>query len=581
MNLVAVFERLHEVTISYDSNLGSASYTRDYQNGNLITLTAVPNNSIFLGWYVNSIRISDSLSATYLTLADTTVEARFEELYTLTTSVNGNGAIQFSRNGNDVTFSVIADSLNHFVKYEVNTVEYFGTPLTIHLNSDSNVIAYFEEDSRLHVTAEANIPYASVYISDNDDYSGFVTTLWARPFPDYYFVRWQDGNTQNPRQITVTDNVTLVAEYQRISDTNGIYQYRCFVKDQLDLESFPKSFMRVDTFNVRTDLITNATSSITVLDTPSNVNEGDVLVLYDPKGQFLYNGVITSIEDKKIGLSQMQSYYKGNWIYSTSSQDYLEHEIAVILQDYADGKLKGSTYVDSLIASRLGGITIDYTGSTTVSLPTTYEEKGSEDEQYEVVDMEEFIYSLYEKYGIIFDFEINVQGTNYVHIKVPTYSRLKVGDNMYAIQNMSPVTEIEETNKLVIYGSDNTYRTTYIATKNGIVENPISDANRFNITNTNIVFSDDPVEDLVSANLPSQMFNHHLSFTLIIKNFIYEFGDFNLGGELDIYYGDEYYDSVLTGYEISKSSNQNITEAKFVCGKVRMKLTQLLTRGKL
>ena len=454
-----------------------------------------------------------------------------------------------------------------------------ATNIVARFNYGYDIVAVFEQ-FRFRVTVTTDpVNISSVYQSATIGETGDVVTLWARPFPDYNFVRWSDGSIENPRNIVIGDSdISLVAIYQRVSDTNGIYQYRCFVKDQLNMEDPPKAFLRVDTFTVRTDLMTNATSSITVLEMPSNINEGDVLVLYDPKGQFLYNGVINSIEDLTIGCSQMQSFYKGNWIYSTSSQDFLEHEIAVVLKDYADGKLKGSSYVDSLVAQRLGGLTIDYDGATSVHLPSTYSEDGdSSQDQYEVVDMEEFIYSLYEKYGIVFDFEINFTGTNYVHIKVPTFERIKVGNNMFAIQNMLPITEIEETNKLVIYNSNNVYRTTYIATKNGIVENPATTANRFNITNTEIVFSDDPVEDLVANNLPNQMFNHKLEYDLIIKNFIYEFGDFNLGGELDIYYGDEYYDSVLTGYEISKQSNQNITQAHFICGKVRTALTKLLT----
>ena len=582
-NLVAVFEVLNRITLVYDSSLGTASYTRG-TDGNEVTLTAQPNsNAQFLGWYINSQRISDSLTTTYLLLGDTTVEARFEKIYSVNLTTSGNGSASYSRNSTDrntITVSALPNTLNHFVKYDVNGVEYFGTPLTIRLREDSNIVAYFAEDERIHVNVTTNIPYASVYISHNDDYAGFTTTLWARPFPDYYFVRWQDGNTENPRQVTITNELhSFVAEYQRVTDTNGIYQYRCFIKDQLNMTSAPKAFLRVDTFSVRTDLMTNATSSVTTIETPTNVNEGDVLVLYDPKGQFLYNGVITSIEDNTIGLSQMQSFYQGKWIYSTSPQDYLEHEIAVVLKDYADGKLKGSTYIDGLVSRRLGGITIDYVGSTTVNLPSTYE--SDEDGKPEVIEMEEFIYSLYEKYGIVFDFEINVAGANYVHIKIPTFARMSVGNNMFAIQNMLPITEIEETNRLVIYSAENVYRTTYVALKTGIVENPTSLVNRFNITNTEIVFSDDPVADLVAANLPSQMYNHKLEFDLIIKNYIYEFGDFNLGGVLDIYYGDEYYDSVLTGYEISKSSNQNITDAHFICGKVRTSLTKLITLGRL
>ena len=580
VELYARFVVSYNITLTYDNTLGSASYS---WAGSNVVLSATPNaDAQFKGWYKNSVLLSTNNPYTYTPTGDTTIECRFEQVYTVTTSVSGNGSVSYTRgvDRNDIEVSVIADANNHFVKYTVNGTDYTTTPLNLHLTQNTTIVAYFEQDTSYHISASTNFDYGSIYISDNDVYSGTLVTLWARPFPDYVFVEWSDGVTSNPRQITVASNITLVAKYHRVTDTNGIYQYRCYIKDQLDLEALPKAFLRVDTFDIRTDLLTNATSSITVLEMLSDVDEGDVLVLYDPKGTTLYTGVITAIEDKTIECSQMQSFYRGTWIYDTSPQTYLEEEIADILQDYADGKMKGSTYVDGLIAQRLGGITIDYTGSTTVSLPTTYEEK-SDSTEYETLDMEEFIYELYRKYGIIFDFEINISGTNYVHIKVPSYTKIKVGNNMFAISNMSPVTEIEETNKLVIYGSDNTYRTTYVATKTGIVEEPSTTANRFNITNTSVVFSDDPVEDLVASELPQTMYNHHLSFTLLIKNFIYQFGDFNLGGELDVYFNDEYYNSVLTGYEISKSSNQNISSVDFVCGIVRKKLTQLLTMGKV
>jgi hypothetical protein len=286
------------------------------------------------------------------------------------------------------------------------------------------------------------------------------------------------------------------------------------------------------------------------------------------------------MEDNKITCSQMQSFYKGTWIYNVSPQNYLEHEIAVLLQNYANGRIYKSNYRDTHVAQRLSGITVDYVGSTAVNLPTDLDKDGNENMTQK--DMEKWIYELYEEYGIIFDFEINMSGTNYVHIKKPSYPSVKVGNNMYAIQNMSPITTIEETNRLIIFAQDKTYRTTYVATKNGIIEAPSSTANRFDITNTKIVFSDDDAADLIANNLPDQMYNHKVTFTLIIKNFLYEFGEFNLGGELDVWKDSDYYNTVLTGYEIKKGSNQNIVSVDFTCGKVRIALTKLLTlRGGL
>ena len=578
ISFMANFMPTYDITINYDSTLGSASYT--WVSATEIELVATPNaNAQFKGWYENSVQLSTNLSYIMPILQDTTIEARFEPIYTITDSVSGNGAIQYSRgvDQNDVTFSVIADANNHFVKYVVDGVEYNTTPLFLHLSQDISIVAYFEEDERYIISTKTNFNNGSIYLSDNNVFAGTEVVVWARPFPDYNFVKWDDGSFENPRTIEVNSNITLVAQYQRTFDTNGIYQYRCYVKDQLDLTAPPKAFMIVDNFDVRTDNITNANSTIYIFDMADNINNGDILVVYDPFGNNLYQGVIKSTENNKIVCSQMQSYYKGLWVYNTSPQDYLEHEIAVLLQDYADGKIYKSTYVDSLVAQRLGGITIDYVGTTIANLPSDLDDNGNE--KLTQKDMEQFIYSLYEDYGILFDFEINFSGQNYVHIKVPSFAPIKVGNNMYAITNMSPITEIEETNRLIIFAQNKTYRTTYVATKTGIVEEPSGTNNRFDITNTKIVFSDDSEDDLVAQNLPSQMYNHKLTFTLIIKNFIYEFGDFNLGGELEVWHNDDYYDTILTGYQIKKKSNQNITQVDFVCGKVRTALTKQLTRG--
>lgn len=430
-----------------------------------------------------------------------------------------------------------------------------------------------------HISAQANIPDATIYISNNDEETEYTSTLFARPFADYIFVKWDDGSTENPRTITVTKDIAMVAIYQRISDPSFNYQYRCYIKDQMNMTDPPKAFMVVDNFDVKRDEMTNANSVIQVIKMADNVEEGDVIVVYDPTGTNLYSGVITKKEGLNIRTSQMQAFYKGTWIYNVHPSSTLEQEIAWLLGQYAQGKIYKSTYTDPQVAQRLSGITIEYTGSTNAKLPTDLDQEGRE--QLTEYDMEQFIYELYEKYGIIFDFEINFSGTNYVRIKVPNYTKMKVGNNMFPIQDMAPIQTIEETNRLIIFSSEKVYRNTYVATNTQIISQPTSTAGRFNITNTKIVYSDDAERDLIAANLPTSMYNHKLTFTLIVRNFIYQFNDFNLGGGLDIYYNDEYYDSVLTGYQIKKVSNQDITSVNFVCGKVRTKLTQLLTLHKV
>lgn len=360
---------------------------------------------------------------------------------------------------------------------------------------------------------------------------------------------------------------------------DNVKEYRCYVKDQLYLTEAPKAFMRVDSFNVKIDLLTNANSTITVMETAGNIDNGDILVLYDETGKTVYQGVIKSIEDTKITCSQMQSFYKGKFIYHVSPSSSLEREISNIMNEYARGEIYQSTWTDPLVAQRLGGITIQYTASTQAKLPTDTDKDGNEN--FTVTEMETWIYSLYEQYGIVFDFTINYSGQNYVRIWVPTYDTLKVSNNTYSITNMSPITTVEETNRLCIYSKEKVYRRSYVATTSGIKKENSNIANRFKVTNTVFVFSDDALADLIAAYLPNTMYNHKLTFTLIVKNYVYEFDKFKLGGPLDVWIGEDFFSTVFTGYEISKKSNENVSSINMTCGLVRTALTKKLTLGKV
>lgn len=50
---------------------------------------------------------------------------------------------------------------------------------------------------------------------------GDVVVITATPDPGYRFVRWSDGNTDNPREIEISDAVNLTAIYEPVED---IYQ---------------------------------------------------------------------------------------------------------------------------------------------------------------------------------------------------------------------------------------------------------------------------------------------------------------------------------------------------------------------
>lgn len=245
----------------------------------------------------------------------------------------------------------------------------------------------------------------------------------------------------------------------------------------------------------------------------------------------------------------------------------LEAAFATALEKYANGEMRDSLYVDELVKQRIGNIKI-IVGSNTEGKFTTKSDNYT-------VDMETFIYSLYENYRILLDFDINYEGENSVTIKkLSSETNFKIGDNTKTIQNISPVTEISETNRVIIYDSDGIYRTTYVTKADGTrVEEPNTTANRFGVVNTNIVFSDDELEDILEANLPTEMYNHKLTFSLMTCSNIFSFDDFILGMPLQVWKGTSYYQTILTGREYSKSEIEGVNEIKYTCGNVRTKMT--------
>ena len=63
------------------------------------------------------------------------------------------------------------------------------------------------------VTANATDETMGYVMGAGEYPQGSTATLVAVPFGQNYFVRWNDGNTDNPRTITVTGDMTFTAEF--------------------------------------------------------------------------------------------------------------------------------------------------------------------------------------------------------------------------------------------------------------------------------------------------------------------------------------------------------------------------------
>ncbi len=338
-----------------------------------------------------------------------------------------------------------------------------------------------------------------------------------------------------------------------------MYPYRVFIKDCLNLGGLPIANSVCLTFTIDRDLLSVATSDFTLLDMPTNIKEGDVLGLSDPYGTVLYTGVIKSIGDN-IQCRAITSIFNDNWKYHDTSDTTIEGKIKRIIED---DFINSS---DPMVSDRF-----PFTVSVSSSTSGTIEAK----DDTAVMDFQTFLMNMYDVYGVITDIKVPFNGTPTIELKQATHSSIKVGNNALPIQNMTPLTEVFETNKLVIYDKEGTtLRGTFYTTSQGITTNA-NDPLRLPVTKTKFIFNtDDAVNDIKQENLQEEIYNHKITFDLLLNNGLYDFFDWELGMPIEVWYNGEYFNTIFTKYSMSKDMNVDVTSVSITCGKVRNTLTE-------
>ena len=98
-----------------------------------------------------------------------------------------------------------------------------SNPRAIRLMSDTTFIAYFDTNTRYHVAVSSNRSYGGRVDGGGDYYYGDTAELKAVPLmANYRFVRWNDGDTSNPRYEVVTQDTAFEAQFAR--NDEGIEQ---------------------------------------------------------------------------------------------------------------------------------------------------------------------------------------------------------------------------------------------------------------------------------------------------------------------------------------------------------------------
>ena len=206
-----------------DASLGSVTGGGTYPEGTEVTLTATPKaNAIFEKWSDGNTTNPRKVTVT----GDANYVANFKAkmLYTITVeslnpemgTVVGGGTFA---EGTEVTIQAIPKGGYYFNGWNDGN---HANPRTITVTGDATYKASFSAQQTQTYTLTVTCNPSEGYVEGTGSYTaGTKVTVKATAWSGYKFDKWNDGNTTNPREVTVNDNMTLVALFK----TTGVGEY--------------------------------------------------------------------------------------------------------------------------------------------------------------------------------------------------------------------------------------------------------------------------------------------------------------------------------------------------------------------
>lgn len=438
----------------------------------------------------------------------------------------------------------------------------------------------------------------------------------------YKFLGWADGEEANPRTVTVTaEDATYTALFEKIKLVIGD-EYRLYAKKRAQLTSVAQFYTNVISADISEDLLQSATSTI-VCEDDVPLSTGDIISIRDGKNNLLYNGVVQSVEGNRIVADQIQSIFdfslyamadnstdKQYWTPYTGLMMTRRYMSAISLGCFSSRLSSGTseTYAHGFdyMQQHLFNILVSFVDETArpSGLPTIPYRAEAES-----INGEGVLYQAFEQYGIIPHFcfdadplvptvirslfyfytieqmseQYNVPGFDYT---IPAYTQITVGNNAEFIRDINVITEIEETNVIIIFNSSGTtYRGAYAIGTDGNYQTTdgngdLGDTDRYVPTRRKNITNDATLTEIRDDELKKNQYNHKIQFTFDLNNNFYNFGDLKLGENISFYVGSKYYDSILTAWSYHIEQGRNLDSMQMICGKVRGTLTSKLNMGR-
>lgn len=403
-------------------------------------------------------------------------------------------------------------------------------------------------------------------------------------------------------------------------------KYRVFGKKREQLRNKATFFDEVLSAEINEDLLQATSSTITCANNVDAMEEGDIVCLYNDKGEQMFLGVVASVEENRLTVGQMQSFFAVNFYARTDSSNeksffspynsktmldrYLNHVANGYLTSRA--RISGGTEYLDIIPS---DFKIKVANQDLMISSGNY--AGEKDMpwriQDEQIEMEQFIYNCYSLYNLMLHFEMPM-GSYTPHLQpltddvfkclifypdigfeigspatqlIAPYPTVSIGNNAEFIQNIDVIKEIADANAIHIYDSaGTTFRKAYVVLNNGTYSE-MTDSNqtlmnpyRYYPVRVKYVNSGETLSKIVNAELNNVQYNHKVKFDLLFPNNFYNFGDIKLGQKINFYVGNKQYYSVLTGWSYSIDQDKDVSKVSMTCGKVRTSLTSKLNMKK-
>ena len=216
----ANIQRYTITVMSVNDSMGTVSGGGIYEEGSQVTITATAAEGYhFVSWNDGDTNNPRTITVT----EDTTYIANFAvNTYTITVTsandsmgtVSGGGIYE---EGSQVTITATAAEGYHFVSWNDGDT---NNPRTITVTEDTTYIANFAVNTYTITVTSANDSMGTVSGGGTyEEASQIIITATAAE--GYYFVCWNDGNTDNPRTITVTEDATYIASFAEDVSTDA------------------------------------------------------------------------------------------------------------------------------------------------------------------------------------------------------------------------------------------------------------------------------------------------------------------------------------------------------------------------